>query len=156
MKNKKVILLFSLLFVCSSTIKAQHKKDAHKHHEKVKAYQVSFLTKELELEVAEAEKFWPLFREYDQLRDAMRKAYYQRHKRMEDSLEFLTEANAAALLDNQHQAELDMLHQKNAKLDSIEQVIGAKKTLQLLHLEHRFRKELLNKMRKKTPEKKKN
>ena len=156
MKNNKLRVLFCLLFALSTKLSAQHKKDHQQRHEKVKAYQISFLTKELELEVAEAEKFWPLFREYDQLKDAMRKAYYQRYKRMDDSLDFLTEKKAAELLGDQQQLEMNMLHQKNAKLSEIENIIGAKKTLQLLHLEHRFRKELLNKMRKKNPEKKKN
>ena len=75
---------------------------------------------------------------------------------MDDSQDFLTEKKAAELLGDQQQLEIKMLHQKNAKLTEIENIIGAKKTLQLLHLEHRFRKELLNKMRKKNPEKKKN
>jgi len=66
----------------------------------------------------------------------------------------LNEQEAATLLENQKKKELQVFEDKYKTLEAMEAVIGSKKTLQLLHLEHRFRKQLLHKMRKKDHSKK--
>ena len=51
-----------LLVLCSSLSISAQKKDRHEH---IKALKVPFLTEELNLTPAEAEKFWPIYNVYD-------------------------------------------------------------------------------------------
>jgi len=149
--NRKLTQLAGIAFMLAILpLAAQHKD----HHDKVKAYRVSFFTQELELSVEEAEKFWPLFRIYDAQKDSLHRQYFRHQKQLQDSLAFLNEQEAATLLENQKKKELQVFEDKYKTLEAMEAVIGSKKTLQLLHLEHRFRKQLLHKMRKKDHSKK--
>ena len=145
-----------LLFGVFGNLQAQnkdHRKDHHKeHHKKVKAYRISFLTEELDLSTAEAEKFWPLFRRYDKAKDSLHKAYYQNHRWLKDSLTYLTDASAMELIEQHYQKEHQLMKKKEEMAQAFAEVIGAKKTLKFLHLEHRFRQRLVDKMRKKKEE----
>lgn len=145
-----------LLFGVFGNLQAQnkdHRKDHHKeHHKKVKAYRISFLTEELDLSTAEAEKFWPLFRHYDKAKDSLLKAYYQNHRWLKDSLTYLTDASAMELIEQHYQKEHQLMKKKEEMAQAFAEVIGAKKTLKFLHLEHRFRQRLVEKMRKKKKE----
>lgn len=145
-----------LLFGVFGNLQAQnkdHRKDHHKeHHKKVKAYRISFLTEELDLSTAEAEKFWPLFRRYDKAKDSLHKAYYQNHRWLKDSLTYLTDASAMELIEQHCQKEHQLMKKKEEMAQAFTEVIGAKKTLKFLHLEHRFRQRLVEKMRKKKEE----
>lgn len=142
--NTKRVLMVILLIGGQLAGFSQHKN----HHKKVKAYKISFFTEELDLSIEEAEKFWPLFRVYDNKKDSLHRAYYKEHKMLQDSLSQMTEQEAQLFLDQQNEKEIQFLLQKKEVLQQFISIIGAKKTVQLQHLEHRFRQRLIKKMRK--------
>ena len=141
-----------LLFGFFSNLQAQNKHHRKDDHKKVKAYRISFLTEELDLSTAEAEKFWPLFRRYDKAKDSLHKAYYQNHRWLKDSLDYLTDVSAMEIIEQHYQKEQRLMRKKEEMARAFAEVIGAKKTLKLLHLEHRFRQRLVEKMSKKKDE----
>jgi len=154
---KNTILHFGwciLLFGFFGNLQAQNKHHSKDHHKQVKAYRISFLTEELDLSTAEAEKFWPLFRRYDKANDSLHKAYYQNHRWLKDSLDYLTDVSAMEIIEQHYQKEQQLMKKKEEMARACAEVIGAKKTLKLLHLEHRFRQRLVEKMRKKKKEEK--
>jgi len=144
----KRILIVLLLIGGQFAGFSQHKN----HHKKVKAYKISFFTEELDLSIEEAEKFWPLFRIYENKRDSLHRTYYKKHKMLQDSLSLMTEQEAQLLLDQQNEKEIQFLLQKKEMMKQFTSIIGAKKTVQLQHLEHRFRQRLIKKMRKEKEE----
>ncbi len=61
---KKYILFIVLLFCCSCFLRAQD-QDGSKRGEKVQALKIAFITQKLELTAEEAQKFWPIYGQYE-------------------------------------------------------------------------------------------
>lgn len=152
LKPKRLLLCLTLLFsigISQAQNRGHYKKE---YQQKIKAYRVSYFTEELDLTVEEAEKFWPLYRQYDKRKDSLHRSYSHRHKTLRDSLSEVTEEQALQLLKQQQQKETLLLQQKKEQIEAFTRIIGPKKTFKLMHLEHRFRQRLIEKIRKKEKE----
>ena len=57
--NKKIVICLVLLFT------AWNMSAQEKGRERIKAYKTAYITQELDLNSGEAEKFWPVYNEYD-------------------------------------------------------------------------------------------
>ncbi len=144
MKNV-VLILFLGLF--SGLIFAQEKPIKGKaRQEKIKQLKIAYITEQLSLTSAEAEKFWPIYNELESKLKSTRKA----HKKCMDELS--NEANkdddfkkkAAALFDN----EQTMISLKKEYYTKIAEEIGYKKATKLLQLEKEFKQKLLQELKK--------
>ena len=62
-KMKKYILIIFVVFGCFSGIKAQDPDQTRA--EKIQSLKIAFITQKLQLTSAEAEKFWPIYNQYD-------------------------------------------------------------------------------------------
>ena len=111
--------------------------------DKLEALRVSFITKRLELANAEAEKFWPLYNEYNDklraLKKNLRQHYHQYADQSDDQAEQLYQLDLQS-----RQAEAD-LHKTYG--EKIKAVIGVRKTVRLKIAEEDFRKEMINTIR---------
>jgi Skp family chaperone for outer membrane proteins len=63
MKMKKYLLFFVAIFGSFSFVMAQNANS--QRSEKIKALKIAFITQKLQLTSAEAEKFWPVYNQYD-------------------------------------------------------------------------------------------
>lgn len=61
---KNIFLFFSIFFF-STTVFSQDKPGQAERGSRVQAYKIAFLTKKLSLTPSEAQKFWPLFNNYE-------------------------------------------------------------------------------------------
>jgi hypothetical protein len=61
---KRIILLISM-FVWSAGLVLAQEEEAPHNGGKLKAYQIAFLTKKLNLTPEEAQRFWPVFNQYE-------------------------------------------------------------------------------------------
>ena len=114
--------------------------------QEIKAQKTAFLTQRLDLSPAEAEKFWPVYNQFDKELDANRKEMRAEHKALKKDTE-LTEAEASAAIDKEmvgRQKELDIRKKYAA---DFKKTIGAVKTLKLAKAERDFRKELIKRFR---------
>ncbi|MBP7513200.1 MAG: hypothetical protein KA791_01555 [Flavobacteriales bacterium] len=114
--------------------------------QEIKAQKTAFLTQRLDLSPAEAEKFWPVYNQFDKELDANRKEMRADHKAAKKDAD-LTEAEASAAIDKEmagRQKELDIRKKYAA---DFKKTIGAVKTLQLAKAERDFRKELIKRFR---------
>lgn len=151
-KKKRLLLFLTLLFsigMSQAQNRGHHKKE---YQQKIKAYRVSYFTEKLDLTVEEAEKFWPLYRQYDKRKDSLHQSYFHRHKTLRDSLSEITEEQALQLLEQQLHKETLLLQQKKEQIEAFTRIIGPRKTFKLMHLEHRFRQRLIEKIQKKEKE----
>lgn len=60
---RKYILLFFVIFVSFSWVKAQDVSETRR--EKVEALKIAFITQKLQLTPDEAQKFWPVYNQYE-------------------------------------------------------------------------------------------
>lgn len=143
-------LLPILLFLVTFSFYAQSDKNDEKR-EKIKAYKVSFLTTELELTPTEAEKFWPIYNAYDdkqfELRHDKMKAYMG--KLDEESLNSISEKEAAALLSQIESTDKELYLLRDKFTANLKKILSAKKILKLKKSEDDFNRKLLKQYRDK-------
>ena len=96
---KKAICLVLVLVATSLAFGQNSKGDRKAHKEKIKAMKVSYITEKLNLTSEEAEKFWPIYNEYDaKMRDIHRahKSNVRKLKKFDE----LTEEELATLSEH--------------------------------------------------------
>ncbi|KIO54320.1 hypothetical protein [Flavobacterium hibernum] len=148
MKIKNILPM--ILFLVSFSFFGQNGKTDEKR-EKIKAYKVSFLTTELELNSTEAEKFWPIYNTYDdkqyELRHEKIKAYMR--KLDDDNINSISEKEASALLSQIESADKELYLLRVKYNSDIKKVLSAKKILKLKKSEDDFNRKLLKQYRDK-------
>ena len=115
--------------------------------DKVELLRVGFITKKLELNSSEAEKFWPVYNEYNDKIKAIRKNLRQSFRKR---VEPLNEADAEDLyqLDlKSKQAEVDV-HVLYS--DKLKKIIGVRKLVRLRVAEEDFKREIINSIKEKS------
>ncbi|WP_281232457.1 sensor of ECF-type sigma factor [Flavobacterium gelatinilyticum] len=142
MRIKNIAAL--LLFLVTFSFYAQNDKDDEKR-EKIKAFKVSFLTTELELTPAEAEKFWPIYNAYDdkqfELRHEKMKTYLR--KLTDETVNSISEKEAAALLSQIESTDKELYVLREKYMTNLKKVLSAKKILKLKKSEDDFNRKLL-------------
>ncbi len=146
----KLSQLFTVLFcLISFSFYAQADKMKEKR-EQIKTMKVGFLTTELELTSAEAEKFWPIYNAFEE------KEFELKHLKMKtlikkyrEGKEKMTEKEAANLLNQfeNNDEELFVLHKKF--IANLKGVLPAIKIIRLKKSEEDFNRKLLLQYRNK-------
>jgi hypothetical protein len=149
MKFKNILPLF--MFLVTFSFYAQNDKKVDEKREKIKAYKVSFLTTELELTSAEAEKFWPVYNAYDD------KQYELRHDKMktylskldDDKLNSMSEKEAATLLCQIESTDKELYLLREKYISNLKKILSHKKILKLKKSEDDFNRKLLKQYKEK-------
>jgi len=146
MKRELFILLTGfLLFTFSSAI---GQNQSHEDRwEKMKAEKVAFLTTQLALTSAEAEKFWPIYNEMEKQRWDAQKARRELENKVSEAEESLSENEVVKLTRDfagSMAKEGALMSGYNEKLLK---VIPAKKVLKLYKAENEFRMNMIRKYR---------
>ena len=142
---KKTMIFF--LCLNAFAVFAQPNRDEPKRGEKVEALKRAYLTTELSLTPAEAEKFWPVYNAHEETQKTHRKEL----KKVMDKMEEVGENQKAfESLNN----EISALRVKEVEEDSnfmiaCSKVIGVQKTAKLPAIEREFHKILLEEVGKK-------
>src|SRR5687768_4964201 len=93
-KVKHVYTILLLLFAWMAPLMAQAPaggdKPAPSGQERVRALKVAFITQKLNLTSEEAEKFWPIYSEYQDKRDVVRQQLAENRKKINEQSETLT------------------------------------------------------------------
>jgi hypothetical protein len=151
MNMKKYLLTVVLIgMIGSSAVYSQTESkttsipaDDSGRDDKVDKLKIAFITTELSLTTAEAEKFWPIYNECETKIKELRKANREIQKSLEQSYDTLTNADAkkkmATLFENDTK-EITLRKEYAAKFSAL---LGDKRALKLLSLEHEFKRELL-------------
>jgi Spy/CpxP family protein refolding chaperone len=146
MKNN-IIALLTMLVLFTSAGFAQNP-----NQEKLTAYKIAFFTKRLNLTPGEAEKFWPLYNDYQNKRLLIQneRAYLIRKYNLDAS--GMTEKEYAEaddkLIDLQvKETELAVTFHKQVK-----EVLSPEKVFRLYQTENQYRLTLLNQLQQKRPQ----
>ncbi|MCG2611953.1 sensor of ECF-type sigma factor [Flavobacterium sp. SM15] len=134
------ILLFTSIFSFS--------QDKEKRIDRVKALRVAFISDRLDLTTDEAQKFWPVFNQYDERQHELRKQKrHLMHQLRPENTMGLSEKETAALMTQDDKLEDDMQENKRKLVKDLQGVIPTQKILLLKQLEIEFKEKLLEQMR---------
>ncbi|MGL4596737.1 MAG: hypothetical protein ACRCYO_04365 [Bacteroidia bacterium] len=111
--------------------------------EKVQALKVAFLTKRLELTPAEAQVFWPIYNEYQERRDNLRKQAQEDRKKVREQSDKLTEEELRKLADAEMEFRKNDVALQAEMHEKLKKVLPARKLALLYVAEEDFKKELI-------------
>ncbi|MCX6311679.1 MAG: hypothetical protein NT084_08580 [Bacteroidetes bacterium] len=149
----KILLIISFIFAfLANGVSAQAghppkgKADTTKNSlgaERVQALKVAFITKQLNLTSDEAEKFWPIYNDYQDKRDAVRKQLQRDYRKVREQADQLSADELQKLADEEVALKVQdaaLVSEMNSKLKNI---LPPKKLAQLYVAEEDFKKELI-------------
>lgn len=110
--------------------------------ERLEAIRAAFLTEHLALTPDEAAVFWPVFNEFDDARNAIMEG------RSTMKPETMSDAELTAAMKAEFQREADILALKQTYYDRFKDILPERKAAMLFMLEHRFREEVMNAMKR--------
>lgn len=127
-----------------------------KMREKVKTMKIGFITQKLDLTTEEAKVFWPVYNGYENEMEALRKQRRGERKDARQEFETMSDKDAEKIVDDEiafRQKELDVQKKYHAQF---KQVLPAKKIAILYRSEEEFKKELLERIRNRKDDMRKN
>src|SRR5690554_1205962 len=139
---KKITIILFVVLTSWSTFSQDSDK-----REKIKSLKVAFITERLALTQTEAQKFWPIYNAYESEKDTQRRLGYEKRKQISENI---SEAEAKVMLNDLIKFERN---RENLRIDFIENllkqnVLPAKKILQLKTAEDKFNRKMLQEYRK--------
>ncbi len=146
----KSLLAFILLITTTLSF-SQNGRLLKQKKEQVKSIKVAYITNELNLTPDEATKFWPLYNEFEEKQNQIRREKLKAHLNRIDNADFdnLSEKEATTLLTQMESSE-DELHLLRKKfIANLKSVLPATKILKLKKAEDGFNKKLLQQIRDK-------
>ncbi|MDT8415948.1 MAG: hypothetical protein RQ735_11305 [Flavobacteriaceae bacterium] len=141
---KKLFILTVVLSV--QTFMYAQKND---YHDRVMAMKTAFITQELNLSAAEAEKFWPLYNAFENnIYRPSRHQLREIRKTVRENAQNFSEQEAKNYLEKMFQLEETILTERKKMMLALAEVVSPKKILQLQKVEYDFDRKMLEEYRK--------
>lgn len=137
---KKFICLFTLI-LCSYVVFSQR-------GEKIKAYKTAFLTQELQLTPNEAERFWPIYNQYEQQLMLLRRKGRKDIIGPGINIDNLSDTEALVLIDKAINFKKDEFELEKNLVEKLKSILPPKKIIKLRQAEEAFKRKLLDRMRR--------
>jgi len=141
MKNTAFLFLF---FIASNLVAQQESK-----HEKLEAMKIAFITEKLSLTTKEAQNFWPIYNEYSQKIEKLRKTKRSDLGELKINIENSSDKEIEALLSDVFDAKTKEIELQKEYYSKYIKVLPIKKVALLYQSEHQFKKELLKRIKDK-------
>lgn len=144
---KKIILSLLFLLFTTITVVAQGA-----NRDKIQALKRAHITNALSLSSSEAEKFWPIYNEYNQRvhkMKALKTRALLRKIRLAGGIDNLSEKEADIILREYIEIDYNVATEKKKLYESLTGIISSKKMIKLVKAEQSFNKELLKRLREK-------
>lgn len=138
--------LFTIIlmaFIFSGAFAQEEKGD------KIESLKIAFITNRLDLSPKEAQVFWPVYNEYNDKLEALRKERRQKFTGVKDKMETMSDKEAEALVDEEmvfRQREVDIQKEYHMEL---KKVLPVKKVAKLYMAEEAFKRQLLKRLQEK-------
>lgn len=141
MKNLKIAGVFIFTLLVLSTSWAQVNDRREDIREKMKAQRAAFITQKLELTESEAQKFWPVFNEFDSERKALLK---EPPVKISHSM---SEAEAQKAIDHFFDTKNKELELHKKYISRFKAILPAPKVAMLLTIQREFSREVMENMK---------
>lgn len=134
-------LLVAITLLMSSTLFSQGE-------ERIKAFKRAHITEALNLTSSEAERFWPVYNEFEEKMEALRKnRRRQVFQIIQGDMDGVTEAEADQLINKNLEFDAQQLEHNRNLVAELRKVISPKKILRLSRAEEEFKRMLLERMK---------
>ncbi len=115
---------------------------------RIEALKVAFITQQLNLTTAEAEKFWPVYNEFNTKRDELAKSKRQLMKdARKTGLDNITDKQAEEIVQAEFKFEQQVLDLKKEYFEKYKLLLGTKKAAKLFQAEREFNDFLLQQLK---------
>jgi len=143
----KYTIIFALLVFCFSSAFAQNP-----NREKLTSYKIAFFTRKLDLSPREAEKFWPLYNDYQDRKAKIQMERVQLNRRVNQEGATLSDNELSAagdkLIELQvAETELAVTFHKHLK-----EALPPAKVIKVYQAENQYRLQLLNQLQQRNPQ----
>jgi len=133
---KTIFLLFAITFFCFPLVKAQDGND------KIEAMKIAYITKRLQLTTDEAQKFWPVYNQYDAEKKQIRQSTIGSVKDMKEDGDF-TNAEAEQAITKYIDFKAKDLELIKKYVAEFRKFLPATKIAKLVTAEEHFKKMLM-------------
>ena len=150
MKKAKLIFPFLLLMLFNFTALAQPpmKGDIDpQKREQIENMKIAFITKKVNLTSAEAQAFWPVYNEFHNKLDELRKSKRQIFREGKEDVSNMTDAEVEALMQQHFDFRMKELELQKEYHGKFKSVLPVKKVAALYSAEEEFKRELIKKIR---------
>ena len=145
----KKTLVFGLLLSTAAGMaqpKMGDRAEIEKKKEKIEAIKVAYISEELELTVAESQAFWPVYNELQSKEQELRekqRANFMSLKKDEE----ISEKELETMIYKMSDIHIAIEELRKSYLDDFIDLLGAKKTLQLMKAEKEFGSRMMERMK---------
>ena len=148
MKYKvRLITIFLVSSAFLQILNAQERKDRKEQIEKFRSMKIAFFTERLELTTEEAEKFWPVYNEFEKNRREISGHRHPRPMNMEEQLADMTDQEALEKIDEMMEARKKEVKLAADFLEDMKAILPPKKILKYYITEIQFREYMLRRIR---------
>lgn len=144
----RFLIIFLLLIV--SGLDAQPRRggnrDGSPTRERIRAQRVAFITERLALTTEEAQRFWPVYNQFTDEWEQLKKQQNTLRKNAADKLAVISDADAAKMLEEELAIQQKMVDVQRKYQASLQKVISVKKVVMLYKAERDFKLELLKRL----------
>jgi hypothetical protein len=139
--------IYTLLFLLVTVF--AFSQDAEDRIERVKALRIAYISDKLDLTPEEAQKFWPIFNQFDDKQAELHKQKRQMmHKLRPENAATLSEKESAKLIEEDEKIESQIQQNKRQLAKDLQGVIPNQKILMLRQIEIEFKQKLLKQIQK--------
>ncbi|MFV8226017.1 hypothetical protein [Christiangramia aquimixticola] len=142
---KKYIFIVLFLFSATLSFAQEDSGERDAQRERIKALKVAYFTQEMNFTDKVAQKFWPIYNEYESKR---RELHRREHIEL-DNISCYNEDQADELLDEFLSIESEEYKIKKQLFKELKQIISARDIIKLHKLEKEFHKKLIKEYRSK-------
>jgi len=140
---KKTIILNVVILFFGMAAYAQ-KPTTEYDKEKLEAARVAFITNRLDLKPEQAEKFWPLFNQYNEERRKMMGKVSTLNR---ESMQELTETRAKEIIQKRFSIQQQLLDMEKLFMDEITKVISPQQAIKLGGVNREFTRQVYQRHR---------
>lgn len=145
----KRLLLIGLVILTGAQVgmtQKRDRRDMQDRRERLETMKIGYITQQLDLTAEEAQKFWPVYNEYEA------KMEEGREPRPAKSEEEMSESEARQWIESSLKHETEMVEMRKAYVAKLLEVIPAVKVVRLFEAERKFRREVIDHVRKRMEE----
>jgi len=140
---KKVIWIQTVILFLGLAAYAQ-KPTTEYDKEKLEAARVAFITNRLDLKPEQAEKFWPLFNQYNEERTKMMDKVSSLNR---ESMQEITEARAKEIIQKRFSIQQQLLDREKIFMEEITKVISLQQAIKLGGVNREFTRQVYQRHR---------
>lgn len=141
MKHTTYMLLMLTLLTISFQGYAQQHQHGNRNYdkEKLESARIAFITNRLDLKPDQAEKFWPMFNQYNEKRTAIMESMSNLNR---TSTEGISDSQAKELIKKRLANQQKLVDLEGEFLEAVQQVISPKQALQLIGVNREFTRQI--------------